>query len=64
MQSNTLLISLKLYYLCTPAIMKEYIDRVWNYGFAYGPTKLPLYNWLQKRSSGSSIWMLTSRLSL
>ncbi|GEN36826.1 NAD(P)H oxidoreductase [Aneurinibacillus danicus] len=24
-----------------PAIMKGYIDRVWNYGFAYGNSKLP-----------------------
>ncbi|WP_082232820.1 NAD(P)H oxidoreductase [Halobacillus massiliensis] len=23
-----------------PAMMKGYIDRVWNYGFAYGPDKL------------------------
>lgn len=25
-----------------PALMKGYIDRVWNYGFAYGPHKLPV----------------------
>lgn len=25
-----------------PALMKGYIDRVWNYGFAYGPRKLPV----------------------
>lgn len=23
-----------------PAILKGYFDRVWNYGFAYGPNKL------------------------
>jgi putative NADPH-quinone reductase len=30
-----------LWWYSMPAILKGYIDRVWNYGFAYGPSKLP-----------------------
>lgn len=29
-----------LWWWSVPAMMKGYIDRVWNYGFAYGPGKL------------------------
>ena len=29
-----------LWWWSMPAMMKGYIDRVWNYGFAYGPNKL------------------------
>lgn len=29
-----------LWWWSMPAILKGYIDRVWNYGFAYGPQKL------------------------
>ncbi|WP_312107967.1 NAD(P)H oxidoreductase [Brevibacillus reuszeri] len=31
-----------VWWYSVPAIMKGYIDRVWNYGFAYGPAKLPV----------------------
>lgn len=30
-----------LWWWSVPALMKGYIDRVWNYGFAYGPERLP-----------------------
>lgn len=30
-----------IWWYSMPAIMKGYIDRVWNYGFAYGNSKLP-----------------------
>ncbi|WP_088105869.1 NAD(P)H oxidoreductase [Halalkalibacter urbisdiaboli] len=29
-----------LWWWSMPAMLKGYIDRVWNYGFAYGPNKL------------------------
>ncbi|MBO8172587.1 MAG: NAD(P)H oxidoreductase [Bacillaceae bacterium] len=29
-----------LWWWSMPALLKGYIDRVWNYGFAYGPNKL------------------------
>ncbi|WP_176585880.1 NAD(P)H oxidoreductase [Priestia megaterium] len=31
-----------LWWFSMPAIMKGYIDRVWNFGFAYGSAKLPV----------------------
>lgn len=30
-----------VYSWSTPAILRGWIDRVWNYGFAYGPRKYP-----------------------
>jgi NAD(P)H dehydrogenase (quinone) len=30
-----------LWWWSVPAMLKGYIDRVWNYGFAYGPKRLP-----------------------
>ena len=31
-----------VWWYSVPAIMKGYIDRVWNHGFAYGSQKLPI----------------------
>ena len=30
-----------LWWWSMPAMLKGYIDRVWNYGYAYGPSRLP-----------------------
>ncbi|NRG31497.1 NAD(P)H oxidoreductase [Niallia circulans] len=40
--SDALVFIFPIWWYSMPAIMKGYIDRVWNYGFAYGPSKLPV----------------------
>ncbi|MFD1707593.1 NAD(P)H oxidoreductase [Siminovitchia sediminis] len=40
--SEALVFIFPVWWYSLPAILKGYIDRVWNYGFAYGPTKLPV----------------------
>ncbi|MFB5661108.1 NAD(P)H oxidoreductase [Alteribacillus sp. HJP-4] len=39
-QHDALAFIFPLWWWSMPAIMKGYIDRVWNYGVAYGPNKL------------------------
>lgn len=40
--SDALVFIFPIWWYSMPAIMKGYFDRVWNYGFAYGPAKLPV----------------------
>ena len=40
--SDALAFLFPIWWYSMPAIMKGYIDRVWNYGFAYGTGKLPV----------------------
>jgi NAD(P)H dehydrogenase (quinone) len=40
--SEALVYIFPVWWYSMPAILKGYIDRVWNYGFAYGPNKLPV----------------------
>lgn len=44
-----------LWWWSMPAMMKGYIDRVWNYGFAYGPGKLPHQHVLWLSLAGAPI---------
>ncbi|MCY9510030.1 NAD(P)H oxidoreductase [Paenibacillus larvae] len=40
--SDALAFIFPVWWYSVPAILKGYFDRVWNYGFAYGPAKLPV----------------------
>ncbi|MCF6410291.1 NAD(P)H oxidoreductase [Pseudalkalibacillus salsuginis] len=40
MEYDSLAFIFPLWWWSMPAMLKGYIDRVWNYGFAYGPNKL------------------------
>lgn len=44
-----------LWWWSMPAMLKGYIDRVWNYGFAYGPNKLEHQNVLWLSLAGAPI---------
>lgn len=40
--NDALVFIFPVWWYSIPAMLKGYIDRVWNYGFAYGPAKLPV----------------------
>ncbi|WP_062049128.1 NAD(P)H oxidoreductase [Bacillus sp. JCM 19034] len=50
-----------LWWWSMPAKMKGYIDRVWNYGFAYGPNKLKHQHVLWLSLAGAPIERFTKR---
>lgn len=41
-ENDALVFIFPIWWFSVPAILKGYIDRVWNHGFAYGPAKLPV----------------------
>ncbi|WP_199620753.1 NAD(P)H oxidoreductase [Paenibacillus alkalitolerans] len=50
-----------LWWWSMPAMLKGYIDRVWNYGFAYGPNKLHHQHVLWLSLAGAPIERFTKR---
>ncbi|MUK87836.1 NAD(P)H oxidoreductase [Ornithinibacillus sp. L9] len=50
-----------LWWWSMPAMLKGYIDRVWNYGFAYGPNKLNHQHVLWLSLAGAPIERFTKR---
>ncbi|UFT99739.1 NAD(P)H oxidoreductase [Radiobacillus kanasensis] len=50
-----------LWWWSMPAMLKGYIDRVWNYGFAYGPNKLTHKHVLWLSLAGAPIERFTKR---
>ncbi|SFB29243.1 Putative NADPH-quinone reductase (modulator of drug activity B) [Lentibacillus halodurans] len=50
-----------LWWWSMPAMLKGYIDRVWNYGFAYGPNKLDHRHVLWLSLAGAPIERFTKR---
>lgn len=50
-----------LWWWSMPAMLKEYIDRVWNYGFAYGPNKLHHQHVLWLSLAGAPVERFTKR---
>jgi NAD(P)H dehydrogenase (quinone) len=40
-RANALVLVFPVWWWSIPAMLKGWIDRVWNYGWAYGPRKLP-----------------------
>ncbi|QGH33337.1 NAD(P)H oxidoreductase [Gracilibacillus salitolerans] len=50
-----------LWWWSVPALLKGYIDRVWNYSFAYGPGKLPHQHVLWLSLAGAPVERFTKR---
>lgn len=49
-EHDALICSFPVWWYSMPAILKGDIDRVWNYGFAYGPRTLPVQSAMDRRN--------------